>query len=84
MTTPCSFAPISAPHIQNGRLSSTAAVSVTCGISMWVQRTVDPGAWARRGCQSSSWASLGSRSEFLANSTSPSRTIATVSHTGSS
>ena len=78
--TPCSFAPISASHIQNGRLSSTAWVWRTCPISIHVHRTLAPAGWLARGCQSRNWASFGSRSEFLANSTDPGRTTTMVSH----
>ena len=81
MATPCSFAPISAPHIQNGRESRTACVSGACSISIHVQRTRGPAAWRRRGCHSRSCASFGSRSEFFAKSTRPGATCTSVSHT---
>jgi hypothetical protein len=42
IATRCSLAPISAPHIQNGRLMATAWVSRAWGISIHVQRTVAP------------------------------------------
>ena len=39
IVTPCSLVPISAPHIQNGRLIRVAYVSATWGISIHVQRS---------------------------------------------
>ena len=69
IVTPCSLLPISAPHIQNGRLSSTACVARACGMVIQVQRTFSPAGYWRRGRQSSSCASFGSRSLFLANRT---------------
>jgi hypothetical protein len=69
MATPCSLAPISAPHIQNGRLSISACVRRTCGITRQVQRSVAPGACSRAAIQPSTCASLGSRSQFLAKIT---------------
>lgn len=36
MQTPCSLAPISAPHSQEGRLRITACVFDTCSTSMYV------------------------------------------------
>ena len=80
ITTPCSLAPISAPHIQNGRLSSTAWVRPAWAISIQVQRSFSPGRCSRRGRQSNLWPSLGSRSEFLAKSTRSGRTMTMVSH----
>ena len=47
IATPCWLAPISAPHIQNGRLSSTPWVRSTCGISIQVQRTLAAGECSR-------------------------------------
>ena len=59
MTTPCSLAPISAPHIQNGRESSTAWVVGAWSTVIHVQAEAGAAGWVRRGCQSSSWASAG-------------------------
>jgi hypothetical protein len=47
MASPCSLAPISAPHIQKGRERSTAWVSAAWGISIQVQRKVAPAGWER-------------------------------------
>ena len=80
IATPAALAPISAPHIQNGRLMRIACVRGAWGISIQVQRTTVPGAWAAAGCHSSGWASLQSRSEFLASRTRSSTTTTTVSH----
>ena len=52
MTTPCSLAPISAPHIQKGRLSRTAWVRATWGTSIPVQRSEVPASWSAAGCHS--------------------------------
>ncbi len=41
MHTWCSFAPISAPHSQAGRLSTTAYVWATCSISIYVHWSHD-------------------------------------------
>ncbi len=82
IVTPCSLLPISAPHIQKGRLSSTACVRSTCGIRIHVQETSLPLGCRLAGCHSRSWASFGSRSEFLANSTRSLPTTTRVSHTG--
>src|SRR5664280_2657802 len=82
MTTPCSLAPISAPHIHHGRDNSTAWVRVTWGTLIHVQATVVPSGWEVAGTQSRTCASLGSRSLFLANSSPSSVTRTRVSHTG--
>jgi hypothetical protein len=81
--TPCSLAPISAPHIQYGRLTRTAWVSATCSIVIPVHRNRAPGACNSRGCQSRRCASFGSRSEFLTNRTRSASTTTTGSHTRS-
>jgi hypothetical protein len=82
MTTPCSFAPISAPHIHQGCESRTALVCSTCGIEIQVQAMSDgSGPWSAAGYQRGTCDSFGSRSLFFANST-PSGVIETsVSHT---
>ena len=83
ITTPCSLAPISAPHIHHGRDSSTAWVWATWGTSIHVHATRSSAAWSAAGTHSRGWASLGSRSLFLAKST-PSGVMVTIeSHTGS-
>ena len=83
MTTPCSLAPISAPHIHQGRESSTAWVWATWGMSIQVHDTRSPAAWSAAGTHSRGWASFGSRSLFLAKST-PSPVMVTIeSHMGS-
>ncbi len=76
ITTPCSLAPISAPHIHQGRESSTAWVWLTWGTSIHVHRTTASSGWSAAATHSRSWASLGSRSLFLANIT-PSAVMAT-------
>ena len=79
ITTPCSLAPISAPHIHHGWLSRTAYVRGTWSISLQVHRSrVEVVEVA--GYQRSTWASLGSRSLFLANSTPSSVRLTRVSH----
>src|ERR1035437_7240841 len=80
ITTPCSLAPISAPHIHHGRDTSTAWVWATCGISIQVQLTRSPAGWSEAGIHSSGWASLGSRSLFLANITPLSVMVTNESH----
>ena len=80
ITTPCSLAPISAPHIHHGRLSSTAAVAGAWSISVHVQASRLPTSCCCAGCQVSTCASLGSRSLFLAKSTPSPARVTRVSH----
>ena len=81
MTTPCSLAPISAPHIHHGRERRTAAVRATWGTVVQVQVTEDPAGCSAPDTHSRTWASFGSRSLFLAKSTPSSVTVTRVSHT---
>jgi hypothetical protein len=79
IATPCSLAPISAPHIHQGWLSRTAWVRGTWSISLHVHRT-RCSSWSCAAYHRSTCASLGSRSLFLASST-PSRVrLTNVSH----
>ena len=80
MATPCSLAPISAPHIHQGRESTMALVEATWGMSIQVQRRVLPASNSSDGTHSRNCASFGSRSLFLANRTPWSVTLTIVSH----
>ena len=80
MTTPCSLAPISAPHIHQGLEISTALVWSTWGMSIQVQRQRLPAGWSAAATHSNNWDSLGWRSLFLANSTPSSVTATSESH----
>src|SRR5664280_655817 len=82
ITTPCSLAPTSAPHIHQGREMRRAWVRSTWGMSIQVQATRSPGRWSSAGTHSSGWASLGSRSLFLAKSTPSSVRVTIESHIG--
>ncbi len=81
ITTPASFAPISAPQSHQGREIRIARVARTWATPTQVQRSSAPAGCTAAGCHSSSCASFGSRSLFFANSTPSSSTRTTVSHT---
>src|SRR6056297_192442 len=82
ITTPCSLAPISAPHIHHGCETSTALVWATCGTEIHVQSTSSTsGSWSAAGYQRGICASFGSRSLFFANSTPSGVNETRVSHT---
>ena len=81
MVTPCSLAPISAPHIHHGRETTVAWVLATCGIETQVSSAAAVEACSAAGVHSHSWASLTSRSLFLASTKPCSPRSTKVSHT---
>ncbi len=75
ITTPCSFAPISAPQIQNGRQSNTAWVRRTCGIVMYVHLRRELDSESVRARYSTHCASLRWRSLFFPNNRTESEVL---------
>ena len=80
MTTPYSLAPISAPHIHQGRDRITALVCATWSTWVHVHASGTVTSWSADATQDRTWDSLASRSLFLAKMTPSAWTETMVSH----